>query len=157
MAETSNFLETLNFVLLMFPFFVLLLFPFVIIWFIVFNRFKASIKNALNYSVLSLITLICLFLYCGITVRIGFYIRGNTGLIIENISTATIWVLVYMLWPLVILTLILFVFYLRKKYGKNKTNTMAWFNWLANNLSKSQKLFQQLSAITKPNEKTPFQ
>jgi hypothetical protein len=93
----------------------LLLLPFVLGWWWLFRRFRQRFKTARHYSVLALVTLVCLLIYGGLWAHAGVYIGGKTGDLLWAPSAVLIMGIIWAFWPVVALTLILTVVRIIKK------------------------------------------
>ena len=98
--------------------FLALIIPYSLIWFVLYRSIKNDIKSALNYSLLTLLTLISLMCYGGLCVWLGANFHGEIGtMILASSYLVAIYSCVAII-PTLILTLILYGLYLVKNHKK---------------------------------------
>lgn len=117
----TNSMETHDFPILLT--FLILLIPFGLIWFIAFRYLKKTITTALNYSVLTLFSLMGLIIYYALTWFLAIsFLKGPLSNLIGPTCYGTIMLCQLLIIPILILTLILTIIHFVDKPKKKTTN-----------------------------------
>jgi hypothetical protein len=95
--------------------FLILLIPFGLIWFRIFRHLKNRLTTTLSKWVMTLISLVCFFVYFYLMFWLGMAIDGIIG---DSMASASFCTIVFLIFPLIIVfivTLILTIGYYVKK------------------------------------------